>query len=34
VPQLAQGFKDAFALVSWLRGVKETFEEAAPAAAA
>jgi uncharacterized protein (TIGR02453 family) len=24
VPQLARGFKDAFALVSWLRGVKET----------
>jgi hypothetical protein len=21
VPQLARGFKDAFALVSWLRGV-------------
>ncbi|MDB5919485.1 MAG: hypothetical protein JWR40_3719, partial [Massilia sp.] len=33
VPQLAQGFKDAFALVTWLRGVKETFDEAAPAAA-
>ena len=33
VPQLAQGFKDAFALVSWLRGVKETCDEAAPAVA-
>jgi uncharacterized protein (TIGR02453 family) len=28
VPQLARGFKDAFALVSWLRGVKENFDEA------
>jgi len=28
VPQLAAGLKDAFALVGWLRGVKETFEEA------
>jgi uncharacterized protein (TIGR02453 family) len=28
VPQLARGFKDAFALVTWLRGVKETFDEA------
>jgi hypothetical protein len=28
VPQLAQGFKDATALVTWLRGVPETFEEA------
>jgi uncharacterized protein (TIGR02453 family) len=28
VPQLAAGFKDAFALVQWLRGVPETFEEA------
>lgn len=27
VPQLAAGLKDAFALVTWLRGVKETFEE-------
>ena len=27
VPQLAAGLKDAFALVSWLRGVQETFEE-------
>ncbi|MDB5935679.1 MAG: hypothetical protein JWQ01_3023 [Massilia sp.] len=27
VPQLARGFKDAFALVTWLRGVKETFDE-------
>jgi uncharacterized protein (TIGR02453 family) len=26
VPQLAQGFKDAFALVTWLRGVPETIE--------
>jgi uncharacterized protein (TIGR02453 family) len=25
VPQLAQGFKDAFALVTWLRGVPQTF---------
>jgi uncharacterized protein (TIGR02453 family) len=28
VPQLARGFKDAFALVTWLRGVKEHFDEA------
>jgi uncharacterized protein (TIGR02453 family) len=28
VPQLARGFKDGFALVSWLRGVKENFDEA------
>ena len=28
VPELAHRFKDAFALVSWLRGVKETFDEA------
>jgi uncharacterized protein (TIGR02453 family) len=28
VPDLARGFKDAFALVTWLRGVKETFDEA------
>ena len=28
VPQLAQGFKDAFALVTWLRGVQETFDDA------
>ncbi|MDL2353838.1 MAG: DUF2461 domain-containing protein [Pseudomonadota bacterium] len=34
VPQLAGGFKDAFALVTWLRGVHETFDEAAPAAVA
>jgi uncharacterized protein (TIGR02453 family) len=27
VPQLAQGFKDAFALVGWLRGVPETNDE-------
>ena len=27
VPQLARGFKDAFALVAWLRNVKETFAE-------
>jgi len=27
VPQLAQGFKDANALVTWLRGVPETFVE-------
>jgi uncharacterized protein (TIGR02453 family) len=27
VPQLAQGFKDATALVSWLRGVPQTFDE-------
>jgi hypothetical protein len=27
VPQLAQGFKDATALVNWLRGVPQTFEE-------
>lgn len=27
VPQLAQGFKDATALVTWLRGVPQTFEE-------
>jgi hypothetical protein len=27
VPQLAQGFKDAFALVTWLRGVPEVYEE-------
>ncbi|MBW8901745.1 MAG: DUF2461 family protein, partial [Massilia sp.] len=27
VPQLASGFKDAFALVTWLRGVKETVDE-------
>ena len=27
VPQLAGGLKDAFALVTWLRGVQETFEE-------
>ena len=28
VPQLASGFKDAFALVTWLRGVKEEADEA------
>jgi uncharacterized protein (TIGR02453 family) len=28
VPELARGFKDAFALVTWLRGVKENFDEA------
>jgi uncharacterized protein (TIGR02453 family) len=28
VPQLARGFKDAFALVTWLRGVQENFDEA------
>jgi uncharacterized protein (TIGR02453 family) len=33
VPQLAHGFKDAFALVTWLRGVKETVDEADPGAA-
>ena len=27
VPQIAGGLKDAFALVTWLRGVKETFGE-------
>ncbi len=27
VPELARGFKDAFALVAWLRGVKETIVE-------
>jgi uncharacterized protein (TIGR02453 family) len=27
VPQLAQGFKDATALVNWLRGVPQTFDE-------
>jgi uncharacterized protein (TIGR02453 family) len=27
VPQLAHGLKDAFALVTWLRGVKENFGE-------
>lgn len=27
VPQLAQGFKDAFALVGWLRGVPDTNDE-------
>jgi uncharacterized protein (TIGR02453 family) len=27
VPQLAQGFKDATALVTWLRGVPQTYEE-------
>jgi uncharacterized protein (TIGR02453 family) len=27
VPQLARGFKDAFALVTWLRGVKDTNEQ-------
>jgi uncharacterized protein (TIGR02453 family) len=27
VPQLAQGFKDAFALVTWLRGVPQQTEE-------
>jgi len=27
VPDLVSGFKDAFALVSWLRGVKETHED-------
>lgn len=27
VPQLARGFKDAFALVTWLRGVKENHAE-------
>jgi uncharacterized protein (TIGR02453 family) len=31
VPQLAQGFKDAFALVTWLRGVPQTFEDDAQA---
>ena len=29
VPQLAQGFKDATALVNWLRGVPQTFDETA-----
>lgn len=28
VPELARGFKDAFALVTWLRGVKENVDEA------
>jgi len=28
VPQLVHGFKDAFALVTWLRGVPETSDEA------
>jgi uncharacterized protein (TIGR02453 family) len=28
LPTLAYGLKDAFALVTWLRGVKETMEEA------
>jgi uncharacterized protein (TIGR02453 family) len=27
VPQLARGFKDATALVTWLRGVPDTFDE-------
>jgi uncharacterized protein (TIGR02453 family) len=27
VPDLARGLKDAFALVTWLRGVKETYEQ-------
>jgi uncharacterized protein (TIGR02453 family) len=27
VPQLARGFQDGFALVSWLRGVPETLDE-------
>jgi hypothetical protein len=27
VPQLAQGFKDATALVDWLRSVPQVFEE-------
>jgi len=27
VPQLARGFEDAFALVTWLRGVPYTNEE-------
>jgi uncharacterized protein (TIGR02453 family) len=27
VPQLARGFEDGFALVTWLRGVPETFDE-------
>jgi uncharacterized protein (TIGR02453 family) len=27
VPQLARGFQDAFALVTWLRGVPQTFDE-------
>jgi len=27
VPQLAQGFKDAFALVTWLRSVPEQHDE-------
>jgi uncharacterized protein (TIGR02453 family) len=27
VPQLAQGFKDATALVNWLRGVPQTYDE-------
>jgi len=27
VPQLAQGFRDATALVNWLRGVPQTFED-------
>jgi uncharacterized protein (TIGR02453 family) len=27
VPDLAAGFNDAFALVTWLRGVKETYEQ-------
>jgi uncharacterized protein (TIGR02453 family) len=28
VPQLARGFKDAFALVTWLRGAKDNVDEA------
>lgn len=32
VPQLARGFKDAFALVTWLRGVEETFDDEAEGA--
>jgi uncharacterized protein (TIGR02453 family) len=27
VPELARGLKDAFALVTWLRGVKETYDQ-------
>ena len=34
VPQLTQGFKDAFALVTWMRGVQETFDDAPLATAA
>ena len=28
VPELVRGFKDALALVSWLRSVPENFDEA------